>query len=85
MARRVFAPEFRRSAVSLVVEQNYSMKDAAGRLGVNVGTLEYWVKQHRKRNGTVSVTEEKDKGSVLGLQREHRCLGPRVGSAFRFT
>ncbi len=75
MARRGFAPEFRRSAVSLVVEENYSPKEAAERPGVGQGTLEYWVKQHRKRNGTVNASEEKDlRRRVAELEKENQRL-----------
>ena len=38
-------------------------------------TLDYWVKQHRKRNGSVSAVEEKDlRKRVMELEQENQRL-----------
>jgi len=75
MARRQFTPEFRRSAIALVVDQNYTPRDAAQRLGVGQSTLDYWLKQHRKRNGSVGAAEEKDlRKRVAELEKENQRL-----------
>jgi transposase len=43
MARRKFTREFKLSAVRLVNEQGYSVVDAAKSLGVDPGSVRYWV------------------------------------------
>ena len=47
MSRRVFTPEFKESAVRLVAEQNYGVREAARSLGIPVNTLRSWIKAHR--------------------------------------
>ena len=46
--KRVFSTEFTLESAQLVVDQNYSIKDAAEAVGVGKSTLEYWVRQLRK-------------------------------------
>lgn len=43
-----YAPEFRAEAIKLVLEQGFSVAEAAARLNMNQGTLAYWVTQARK-------------------------------------
>jgi transposase len=43
MARRKFAREFKVSAVKLVNEQGYTIPQAAQSLGVDAGSVRYWV------------------------------------------
>lgn len=75
MTRRQFTDEFRRSAIGLVIDQKYSPKEAARRLGIGQSTLDYWLKQHRKRKGSVSAIEEKDlRRRVLELEKENQRL-----------
>jgi transposase len=75
MGRRTFTPEFKRSAVALVIEQKYARQEAAKNLGIGVATLDNWLGEHRKRNGSVNVAEELDlKKRVAQLERENRRL-----------
>ena len=75
MARRRFTPEFKRSAVALIVEQNYSLVQAAKSLGIGVGTLSYWLQKHRKLHGSTSASGELDlKKRNAELERENRRL-----------
>jgi transposase len=75
MSRRQFTPEFRRSAIALVTEQKYTPKEAAKSLGIGQTTLDYWLKQHRKRNGSVNAAEEKDlRKRVAELEKENQRL-----------
>src|SRR5271167_2590539 len=75
MVRRQFTAEFRRSAIGLVVDQNYTPSDAAKSLGIGQSTLEYWLKRHRKRNGSVNAAEEKDlRKRVAELEKENQRL-----------
>jgi transposase len=50
--RRTFSPEFRLESAQLVVDQNYSMREAALAVGVGNSTMDKWVRQLREeRNG----------------------------------
>ena len=50
--RRTFSPEFKRSAASLVLDQNYSHVDASLSVGVAESVLRRWVQQlHQERLG----------------------------------
>ena len=47
-----FSPEFRLEAAQLVLDQDYSVRDAAEAMGVGKSTLDTWVRQLRaERNG----------------------------------
>jgi len=53
--KRNFTPEFRLEAALLVVEQNYSVADAANAMEVGKSTMDRWVRQLRdERNGGTS-------------------------------
>jgi transposase len=60
MARKVYTSEFKQSAVSLVTEQNYKPEEAAKNLGINAGTLKYWIQVHRRGGGVVDPAEQVD-------------------------
>lgn len=75
MKRRTFTPEFKRSAVALVIDQNYTRKQAAENLGIGIGTLDTWLTQHRQSNGTAHSDEQADlKKSYALLKRENARL-----------
>ena len=46
--RRSFSPEFKLEAAQLVVDQNYSIREAADAMNVGKTTLENWVRQLKK-------------------------------------
>ena len=46
--RRTFSPEFRLESALLVVDQRYSIKDAASAVGVAESTMDKWVRQLRE-------------------------------------
>jgi transposase len=51
--RRTFTPEFKLEAVQLVVEQNYSIREAASAMNVGKSTIDKWVRQLKnERQGT---------------------------------
>lgn len=51
--RRSYTPEYKLEAASLVLDQNYSVPEAARSLGLNENVLRRWVKQLRdERQGT---------------------------------
>jgi transposase len=75
MSRRQYTAEFKRSAIELVVDQNYTPSAAANSLGIDRATMEYWLKDHRKRNGSVNAAEEKDlRKRVAELEKENQRL-----------
>ena len=74
MARRRFTPEFKRSAVALVVEQNYTRQQAAQNLGIGVATLDYWLQKHRKLNGAASNGGVDLVKRLAELERENKRL-----------
>ncbi|WP_438870982.1 transposase [Providencia hangzhouensis] len=47
MKKRNFSAEFRRESAQLVVDQNYTVADAAKAMNVGLSTLTRWVKQLR--------------------------------------
>jgi len=50
--KRNFSPEFRLEAAQLVVDQNYSIRQAAEAMNVGLSTMDKWVRQLRQeRNG----------------------------------
>lgn len=46
--RRTFSPEFRLEAALLVVEQGYSVNEAAIAMGVGKSTMDKWARQLRE-------------------------------------
>ncbi|EFB6146857.1 transposase, partial [Escherichia coli] len=47
MKRRNFSPEFKRESAQLVVDQNYTVCDAAKAMDVGLSTMTEWFKQLR--------------------------------------
>jgi transposase len=45
-----FSPEFRQECTELVLSHGYSIREAAGAMGVGKSTLGKWVSQIRKEN-----------------------------------
>ncbi|CCI78758.1 unnamed protein product [Klebsiella pneumoniae subsp. rhinoscleromatis SB3432] len=48
MKRRNFSPEFKRESAQLVVDQNYTVSDAAKAMDVGLSTMTKWVRQLRE-------------------------------------
>lgn len=72
MARKIYSPEFRQSAVSLVTEQKYSVVEAARNLGVNVWTLRSWINAARSGGGVIDAAEQQDLRKQLAeLQKQN--------------
>jgi len=75
MKRRTFTPEFKRSAVSLVIDQSYSRQQAAENLNIAVSTLDNWLHQHRRSNGAAHTDEQVDlKKRTAELERQVKQL-----------
>ena len=43
-----YTEEFKKDAVSQVVDRGYSVKEVSGRLGVSTKSLYDWIKQYKK-------------------------------------
>ena len=50
-ARRSFSPEFKLESAQLVLDQNYSIREAATAVGVGHSTMDRWVRQLRQERG----------------------------------
>lgn len=49
--RREFSKEFKRDAISLVIEQGYSRVEAARSLGIDPALLSRWVREYQTDEG----------------------------------
>ena len=75
MKRRTYTAEFKRSAVSLVIDQNYTRQQAAENLDIGISTLDNWLHQHRRSNGAAHTDEQVElKRRNTELEREVRRL-----------
>lgn len=52
--KRNFSPEFRLEAAQLVVDQNYSIRQAAEAMNVGLSTMDKWVRQLRQERNSES-------------------------------
>ena len=82
--RRQYSKEFKLDAVSLVVDQGYSRREAAGSLDIDARMLGRWVKEHQagdgqafRGNGKLTPEQEeikKLKAQVKRLEMERDIL-----------
>jgi transposase len=73
--RRRFSDEFKTDAVSLVIDQGYSVSEAARRLGVDRSVLDRWCRQHRQQASDSPVRQEDDcEAEIRKLREEVRKL-----------
>lgn len=72
--RRSFTPEFKREAVSLVLDQGYKVSDVCGQFDLGENMLRRWIKQMRfERNGGVPQA-----GALTEEQREIQALKKQI-------
>lgn len=75
MARKAYTPEFRESAVRMVLEQKRTVAEAARNLGVLSTTLHHWILNHRRRAGAADAVEERAlRKRVRELEAENQKL-----------
>ena len=72
--RKSYSKEFKRDAVSLVLEQNYSRAEAALSLEVGINALSRWVKEYQAKDKHAFV----GKGKLNPEQAENRKLKARI-------
>lgn len=72
--RKKYDPAFKRDAVSLVLEQNYSQAEAARNLGINAQMLGRWVKEFENEDSGAF----RGNGKLTPEQQEIRELKSKV-------
>jgi transposase len=72
--RREFSKEFKRDAISLVIDQGYSRADASRSLGIHTALLGRWVREHTD-DGEDAF---RGKGKLRSEQEEIRQLREEV-------
>lgn len=74
MGRRQFSREFKLSAVKLVVEQGYTVVEAAKSLGVDPTSLRGWLKKFTPEPGGKADSESALRAEVRRLREENKRL-----------
>ena len=72
--RKSYSKEFKRDAVSLVLEQDYSRAEAALNLEVGINALSRWVKEFQEKDKHAFA----GKGKLTPEQAENRKLKARI-------
>ena len=72
--RREFSKEFKRDAVSLVIDQGYSRAEAARSLDIHIALISRWVREHTEDGGDAF----RGKGKLRSEQEEIRQLREEV-------
>jgi len=73
--RRTFTPEFKLEAAQLVVDQNYSVREAANAMSVGKSSMDKWVRQLRNElNGTAThpTALTPDQRTIKALEKRIR-------------
>lgn len=79
--QRNFSPGFRLEAAQLVIDQNYTVREAADAMSVGYSTMDRWVRQLRQeRNGETSKATPMtpDQLKIRELEKR-RCSGVWLG------
>jgi len=77
--RRSFTPEFKREAVSLVLDQGYKVSDVYGQFDLGENMLRRWIKQVKfERNGGVPQAT-----ALTPEQREIQALKKQINKLER--
>lgn len=73
-ARRSFTPEFKRDAVSMVINDDRTIVDVAESLGIGDGTLGSWVRQAKVDAGDNAGVTTEEKAELAKLRKENAQL-----------
>jgi transposase len=71
--RREFTEDFKRDAVALVVEQNYTIASAARSLDITAGLLGRWKREHVVQSSGTSLGQD-EREELQQLRKEVRML-----------
>ncbi len=72
--RKTYTKEFKLDAISLVLEQNYAVSEAARSLDINSNMLGRWIKEHENEGGHAF----RGNGNLTPEQQEIRQLREEV-------
>ncbi len=71
--RRAYTEDFKRDAVALVMEQGYSVAEAARSLDVGASLLGRWKRQHEEQVGGEALSPD-EREELKQLRKENRLL-----------
>ena len=71
--RRRHSDEFKNEAVKLVIEQGYSVAEAARNLGIHENLLRSWKRKYEAEHAEVSLTED-ERLELAKLRAENKRL-----------
>lgn len=71
MSKARYTEEFKKEAVKLVLEKNYTRAQACRSLGMSTSTFAEWMKRYR---GDISVSGETDGMRLARLEQENKRL-----------
>jgi transposase len=74
MTRKQYSKEFKLDAVSLVLDQGFTRREAAGSLDINAQMLGRWVKENQSEDGQAF----RGNGKLTPEQEENRKLKAQV-------
>lgn len=74
MGRRVYAREFKVSAVKLVQEQNYTVVEAAKSLGVDAASIRNWLRKFAAEVGGQPTGDAALRAELRRLREENKRL-----------
>jgi len=77
MTKRHFKPEYRQEVAELVLDKDYSVKEAADAMSVGKSTVDKWVRQLRKERNGVTVEASPispEMRRIKELERENQRL-----------
>ncbi len=75
--RQRFTKEFKEDAIRLVLEQGYSCKEVARRLGIASSNLTRWVREHRddqQQRSQTGKTHRELEAEIRQLKKENQRL-----------
>jgi transposase len=73
MTKKHFKPELRQEVAELVVDQGYSIREAADAMNVGKSTVDAWARKLRKERGGEALAGtpiSEDKRTIKALKRE---------------
>ncbi len=70
--RPTFSPEFRLESAQLVLDQQYSIREAAQAVGVGHSTMEKWVRQERQGVTPTQTAMTADQQRIKELEKKLR-------------
>ena len=71
--RRKFTKEFKQEAVSLVIEQGYSITEAANSLGIGTNVLSRWKRDFEDQESGQALSDD-ERDELKRLRRENKQL-----------